>query len=142
MNNIGRRYELIEHTADIGIRAKGRDLEHLFANAAWAMFDLLAELDSVQIRQSEQISLAAPNIEELFLVWLSELLYRYSSREIIYKEFAIKKLTSSSLSAEVKGEGFDLKRHRLKSEIKGVTYHQLKVQKVKGIWQGEVIFDV
>ena len=74
--------------------------------------------------------------------WLSELLYQYNGKEIILKEVQIDKLSEKAISAKVPGERLDLKRHRLKTEIKAVTYHQLKVQKVKDLWQGEVIFDV
>jgi len=36
-------YEVIEHTADIGIRVKAKDPAGLFKNAAAAMFDIIAE---------------------------------------------------------------------------------------------------
>lgn len=137
-----RKYEIIDHTADIGLRARGRDLAELFANAAYGMFDILADLKNVQAEQKLTINLKAPNIEELFLSWLRELLYQYNSKEIILKQFSIDKLTSQMLSAEVKGEKLDPSKHSLKKEIKAVTYHQLEVKQVKGAWQGQAIFDV
>lgn len=137
-----KRYELIDHTADIGLRAYGKDLKQLFANAAYGMFEILADLKNVRAKETQKIEMKAPNIEELFLSWLSELLYQYNSKELIFKEFLIDKLDERSISAQARGEGLDLKRHRLKTEIKAVTYHELKVRKVKDIWQAEVIFDV
>ena len=88
------------------------------------------------------VKLEAPNVEELFLSWLSELLYQYNSKKIILKEFSIERLTEKSISANARGEKLDLQRHQLKTEIKAATYHQLRVQKLKDIWQAEVIFDV
>ncbi|MBL7084840.1 MAG: archease [Candidatus Omnitrophica bacterium] len=137
-----KRYEIIDHTADIGLRVRGKDLKELFANAAYGMFDIQADLKDVRAKKSVNIKLKAPNIEELFLSWLSELLYQYNSKKIIFKEFSIDKLTQKEISARVQGEKLDLCRHTLKTEIKAATYHQLKVQKLKGKWQGEVIFDV
>jgi len=137
-----KRYEIIDHTADIGLRAYGKDLKQLFANAACGMFGILADLKNVQAKEPLQIKLKAPNIEELFLSWLGELLYQYNSKGIIFKEFLIDELNERSILAEARGEKLDLKRHRLKMEIKAVTYHELKVQKVKDAWQAEVIFDV
>jgi len=137
-----KRYELIDHTADIGLRAYGKDLKQLFANAAYGMFEILADLKNVRAKETQKIEMKAPNIEELFLSWLSELLYQYNSKEIVFKEFLIDKLDERSISAQARGEKVDLKRHRLKTEIKAVTYHELKVRKVKDIWQAEVIFDV
>ncbi len=137
-----KKYEIIDHTADIGLRARGGDLKELFVNAAYGMFTILADLKNVQAKKSLKIRLQAPNVEELFLSWLSELLYQYTSKEIIFKEFSIEKLSEKRISAEARGEKLDLRRHKLKTEIKAVTYHELKVRKVKDIWQGEVIFDV
>ncbi len=137
-----KRYEIIDHTADIGIKAYGEDLKELFANAAYGMFDILADLKNVRLKESLDIKVEAPNVEELFLSWLSELLYQYNSKKIIFKEFLFDKLTQKEISARAQGEKWDLKRHRLKTEIKAVTYHELKVQKIKDTWQGEVIFDV
>ena len=137
-----KRYEIIDHTADIGLKAYGKDLKELFVNVAYGMFDILADLKNVRLKESINIKVKAPNIEELFLSWLSELLYQYNSKRIIFKKFSIDKLSQNSTTAKVKGEKLNLKRHRLKTEIKAVTYHELKVRKVKNIWQGQVIFDV
>lgn len=137
-----KQYEVIDHTADIGLRAWGKDLKELFANAAYGCFELLADLKNVQTRKTVKIKLEAPNIEELFLSWLSELLYQFNTQKIIFKEFLIKQLSETTISAEAKGEAWDLTHHPLKREIKAVTYHQLNVRKVNDIWQGEVIFDV
>ena len=137
-----KEYEFIDHTADIGLCAYGKDLRQLFTNAARGMFAILADLRDVRAKQMRKIEVKAPNIEELFLSWLSELLYQYNSNELIFKEFLIDKLDGHSVLAEARGEKLDLKRHYLKTEIKAVTYHRLRVEKVKDKWQGEVIFDV
>jgi len=137
-----KRYEIIDHTADVGLRAYGKDLKTLFTNAATGMFSILADLKNVHPKRSLKIKVEAPNIEELFLSWLSELLYQYESKKIIFKEFFVDELSQNSISARAQGEKLDLHRHRLKTEIKAVTYHQLKVEKVKNHWQGEVIFDI
>jgi SHS2 domain-containing protein len=126
----------------VGLKVYGKDLKELYENAAFGMFSLIAELKKVRLRQSIEIRLEAPDVEELFLLWLSELLYQHSSRRIIFKEFLIDGLDENTLSARAKGEKLDLKRHRLKAEIKAVTYHGLKVERVKDRWQGQVIFDI
>jgi len=137
-----KRYEVIDHTADIGIKAYGKDLKELFINAAYGMFGILADLKNVRAKEQLAIKLEAPNIEELFLSWLSELLYQYNNKKIIFNKFLIEELSERMISAQAQGEKWDLDKHRLKAEIKAVTYHQLKVQKIKDKWQAEVIFDV
>ncbi|MCK4261861.1 archease [bacterium] len=137
-----KKYETFNHTADLGIRVFGKTKEELFANAGYAMFDILIDLRNVQVKKTLKIKQEAPNVEELFLSWLSELLYQYNCKEMVFKKFAIDKLTEEAISARAQGEKLDLRRHQLKTEIKAVTYHELKVQKLKDCWEGQVIFDV
>ena len=51
-----KNYELIEHTADVGIRVRGKGLNELFQNAAVAMFEIIAEEKGV----AGQLVLARP----------------------------------------------------------------------------------
>ncbi|MGB9598094.1 MAG: archease, partial [Candidatus Poribacteria bacterium] len=53
------KYKLIDHTADIGIIAYGKDLSELFANSAYAMFDILTEADKIDSKDSFDIQISA-----------------------------------------------------------------------------------
>src|SRR5256885_13017328 len=77
------RYEEIEHTADVGIRAYGSTLNELFANAAEGMFSLIADLDSVKPVGAVEVLLAAEDVETLLLRWLSELLYIHETQHLL-----------------------------------------------------------
>jgi SHS2 domain-containing protein len=137
-----KRYEIIEHTADIGIRAYGRDLKELFANAAYGCFEVLADLDNVRLLESVDLTLEAENLEELLVSWLRELLYKCDSLQILFKDFQIKRLEQNRIDATARGERLHPQRHRFKAEIKAVTYHELKIEKIAGVWTVQVIFDV
>src|SRR4030065_348531 len=52
-----KRYELIEHTADMGLAAYGKDLAGAFANAAYGMFSIIAELEEVKEGESRRIEI-------------------------------------------------------------------------------------
>ena len=144
-NTLAKRYELIEHTADIGIRVRAGDLKGIFKNAALAMFDIAAEkksrlsavsreLKTVAVKQS------AESLEELFINWLNELLSLSATKELIFSDFKIDKIDDESLQAKAIGLGIN--NYRVNTEIKAATYHQLKLHKENGGWVAEVIFDV
>jgi SHS2 domain-containing protein len=135
-------YELIEHTADIGIKVKGRDLNELFNNSALAMFDIIAEKKEPKPRKQIKIKIEqeADDLEELFVNWLNELLSLSATKELIFSSFQIKKLDNYNIHAQATGE--DFKNYRINSEIKAVTYHELKIEKTNSGWQAQVIFDV
>jgi SHS2 domain-containing protein len=137
-----KNYQLIEHTADIGIKVKGKDLKQLFKNAALAMFDIIAEKKDKPGKVKKEIKLkqSADDLDELFINWLNELLSLYYTKELIFTGFHIEKLQKDYLLATVAGAS--LKNFKINSEVKAATYHQLKIKESKKGWQAQVIFDV
>jgi SHS2 domain-containing protein len=137
-----KRYETFDHTADLGVRVFGRTYEEVFANAAYALFDLLTDLNRVRETLSYDLRVEAGDREDLLVRWLSELLFLSASRGYLFKKFSIFHLDQTSLQAVAHGEIFDPSRHEFKVEIKAVTYHQVAVKEEDGKWEARVIFDI
>lgn len=137
-----KRYEQFPHTADIGVRAYGRTLKELFENAAFAMFDIIADLEGLKTTATQEITLKAPDREELLIAWLDELLYNFYTKSVIFSEFDIKELSDGSLKAVVRGRSVSQNRNRLKTEVKAATYSGLKIKEADGVFSVEIIFDV
>lgn len=137
-----KRYEQFEHTADIGLRIFGSSLKELFENAAFAVFDTACDIDGIKGGLERRINLRAENLEELFLVWLDELLYLFFTKSIIFYKFAVSEITEKHVVAVVVGRDVGLNRNRLKLEIKGVTYGGLSIKKTDRGYVAEVIIDV
>jgi len=135
-----KRFDIIDHTADIGMIAYGRELKEAFANAAYAMFTLIADLEGVKEVACRQIEVQARDQESLLVSWLNELLYLFDVEETIFCRFEITQLDENNLKAKGWGEKLDRARHSLKAGVKAATYHMLKIEKDNGykIW---VIFD-
>ena len=136
-----KRFDIIDHTADIGIVAYGAELKEAFANVAYAMFTLIADLEDVEEVICRQIEVQAGDVESLLVTWLNELLYLFDTEGIIFKRFEVKELSETTLKAEGYGEQLDKARHSLKSGVKAATYHMLRVGKEDG-YRIHVIFDV
>ena len=137
-----KRYEQFPHTADIGVRVYGKDLKELFENAAFAMFDLIADLEGLKSPITEEFSLNAENHEELLVAWLDELLYNFYTKQIIFSEFKVEELTETGIKAKAFGRSVGANRNRLKTEIKAATYHNLKINRGTAGYVVEIIFDV
>lgn len=137
-----KRYELFDHTADIGVHIFGRTLEEIYANGAYALFDLLTNLKRVEEKIRLPIQAQGKDPEELLVRWLSELLFLFESKGFLIKKITVSHSDQGSIKGEARGEYFDPSRHERKMEIKAVTYHQLTVKKTNGIWKARVIFDV
>ena len=137
-----KRYEQFPHTADIGVRVFGSDLKTLFENAAFAMFDIVADLENLSGDTVQSFDLEAPNSEELLVVWLDELLYNFYTKQLIFFKFQVEELTENRIKAKATGRSVGANRNRLKTEIKAATYSGLNIKKSGEGCEVEIIFDV
>jgi SHS2 domain-containing protein len=139
---MGVKFEIIDHTGDVGIRVHGESLSGLFQNAAEAFFAILMERKTIRKRRSQRISLQASGIDELLVAWLNEFLFLFDARGMLFSGFDIESLDEQHLEATVHGEGYDKERHEINTLIKAVTYHQLYVRPEKEGWRAQIIFDL
>ena len=136
-------YEIIDHTADVGIKAYGRTLGEAFENAAKGMFDLITDKSEIEPIGQYDIFLEAPDLEQLLVDWLSELLFLNTSQNLVFGFFKILELDekNSKLKGRVFGEKFTTSKHKIGVEIKAVTYHMLEVKKKKPYYV-QILFDI
>lgn len=134
-------FEIIDHTADVGIIAYGADMKQAFANAAKGLFSLITELDDVKEVLHRDAELTATDEESLLVEWLNELIYQFDTEGIVFKRFDIIELENTRLKARSYGERVDKSRHRLKMGVKAATYHMLKVERGDG-GKVQVLFDI
>ncbi|RNI13828.1 archease [Methanohalophilus sp. RSK] len=127
-----KKYEYIEHTADARFKAFGKTAEEAFANAAQAMFNVMIDTSGINPQITEYIELQAPDLENLLVDWLSELLYLFEVNMVVFSSFEVFAIEKEGdeylLSAKAEGEPLDLKKHIFDTEVKAVTYNDLGVQ--------------
>lgn len=138
---IEKEFEIVNHTADVGIIAYGADIKEAFANAAKAMFSLITELESVEEVVCRDTELTSPDQESLLVAWLNELIYLFDVENIVFSRFDITRLGDTHLTARSYGDKVDASRHKLKLGIKAATYHMLKIDYSDGI-KVQVLFDI
>ena len=135
-------YEVFEHTADLGLRARAPDLDGLFAEAGRGLFAMIVEnLADVRPERRVTVHVRGQDREYLLFDWLNELLFTFDSEHLVLSEFEVR-VNETGLTAEVKGEALDPARHRLDHEVKAITYHGLKVEQTADGWLAEVIVDI
>ena len=135
-----KRFEFIEHTADTGLVAYGDTLAEAFANAAYGMFSIIADLKDVKEIESRRVMVSETDMEGLLFSWLNDLIYLFDVEAILFNRFEIAEFTEGRMEAVCHGEKYDASRHRLKTEVKSATYHMLEVDKKKNTVR--VIFDI
>jgi len=137
-----KKYEIIEHTADVGIKAFGENLAESFENAAKAMFDIITDNSKIDNVGQYNIQLKSTDLEQLLVDWLSELLFLNSANNLVLGFFEIQiNEEHNSINARIFGEKFNQSKHNIGVEIKAVTYHMLKVNNSYP-FSAQVLFDI
>jgi SHS2 domain-containing protein len=137
-----RKYEYIDHTGDLGFKAYGKTRQALFSHAAEAFFQAIVCVETIQEKEERLIEVEAPDLDDLMVAWLSELLFLFDSETLLLRRFEITDIKRHGLRATVGGEIMDPTRHEIKTGIKAVTYHRLYVRQRGGVWEAQVILDV
>jgi SHS2 domain-containing protein len=134
------RFELIEHTADIGLMAYGEDLAGAFVNAAYGMSSIMAELEDVKEAEFRLVEVEEDDWEGLLFEWLNQLVYLFDVARLIFTRFEVLEFEEYHLKVNCYGEKYDPARHRLQAAVKSATYHQLEVDTARN--RVQVIFDI
>lgn len=135
-------FEVLEHTADLGLRVRAADRDELFAEAARALFSILVvNLGDVRGVQIKTFNIEGENDDYLLFDWLAELLYTFDTEHVLLSQFDVQ-VTDDEVRATCRGEPIDTSRHDLDHEVKAITYHGLRVEQVADGWLAEVIVDI
>jgi SHS2 domain-containing protein len=142
-----KKYKILEDVAiaDIAVEAYGKDINQLFENSAYAIFEESAELTKVEEKEKKSIKLNANNIEDLLFDFLSEILFLKDTHSFLFKKSVVnidEKNKKYSLKAELSGEPIDRERHELRNDIKAITLHMFKVEKTKDGYKAMIVVDV
>jgi SHS2 domain-containing protein len=142
LREMKKAFEILDHTADVGIIAYGADVEDLFSNAALALFSLITEPESVQEKLHLNLEVSSEDRDSLLVEWLNELIYLFDAKHILFRRFDIESLTHNQLKATCYGESFNPMKHTIKMGVKAATYHMLKLEKNGDGCKAQIILDI
>ena len=142
-------FEFLEHTADLRFRSYGKTLDVCFENAARAMFLSVVDPNSVSVTPAaeKKLNIRSDGLETLLHDFLAEILFIFETEGLVFREFSVSvkkdgKDGGYHVSARLGGEKFDPEKHVILSDIKAVTYHEIRVEKKDERWVSEVLCDV
>jgi SHS2 domain-containing protein len=121
-------FHILEHPSDLGIEATGADLIEAFRQAAFGLISIVVDPTTIGSAVQREIALEGSDVENLLVQWLSEILYLYDGEHYLVSGIEILELSSTRLKARVTGEFIQEQKHRLRIDVKAVTYHQLSVR--------------
>ncbi len=125
------KFEFLEHTADVYVRAHGKTMEEAYENAAISMFETITNTDKVAPTQEDTLEVEAEDQYALLYNWLEALLVKSETLEMLYSKFQITNWKETSekftFKAKIWGEKFNPQKHPQKVAVKAITYHRMVI---------------
>jgi len=141
-----KRYEFLEHTADVYVAAYGESLAEAFENAALALFETMTYSERIRDVEEDSVEVSAQDEEALLYSWLEELLLRFEVEGKLYSRFKVDSIEEAPqgyvLKARMWGEPFDRERHGSKTDVKAVTYHRMEILRSNSMVTVKYILDI
>jgi SHS2 domain-containing protein len=125
------KFEFLEHTADVYVRAHGKTMEEAYENAAISMFETITDTEKIAPTQEDSVEVEAEDQYALLYSWLEALLVKSETLDMLYSKFQITSWIetpeSFKIKAKIWGEKFNPQKHPQKVAVKAVTYHRMVI---------------
>ena len=138
-----KRFEFFDHTADVGIKAYGKDLNEAFENAALAVFEVMTDTSKVEPKEEREIQVDGIDLENLLYRWIESLLVYYDSELLLFSRFKVNiDQNNLTLVGKAWGEKFDPDRHERRTVVKAMTYHEMSIEKKDDHYELTFVVDI
>lgn len=139
-------YHFLEHTADIKVKAYGKTLNEAFQEAARALFEIMTDTSKITPTIRRKIEIEAEDAQALLYEWLEEFIYLFDAEGLVFSEFSVESIQQTEgrykLKGEAIGEEFNMEKHPQRTEIKAITYHEMKIKQAPDQTILEFVFDI
>jgi SHS2 domain-containing protein len=137
-----KKYRIFSRSSELAVKVFGQSQGDLFANSAFALFDLMVDLEKIEARDHLPMEVEGIDRDDLMVNWMRELLYLYQGSGYLLKEFRVEEVKDNYLRGRVSGEKFDPDRHEIQREIRAVVPHQSRMEKTGDQWTAQFVFEV
>ena len=123
-------FKFLDHISDVYVEVWGNSLEEAFAQAAYALFDTITDLKSIEGTMKKEIKVESEDLESLLFEMINEFLFLFDTDWLIFSKVGLeikKERTNYTLIGNCWGEEFDKKKHPPRTEIKAPTYSLMEI---------------
>jgi SHS2 domain-containing protein len=133
-----------EATADLAIRAVGKDLREAFENTALALINAIVDVESVDEQEVKYVTKTAADLKSLLYDFLEEVLFFHDAEGIVFKTIKVQELDEklNKIKAVFKGEVFNPGKHEARNNIKAITYFGMEINKLSKGYEIKVTVDL
>ncbi len=123
------KFKFIDHISDLQFAAYGKTLNELFENCAFAMFEGMMSEIKVEEKFERKGNLISENLTNLLHDFLNELLFIFETEHKVFKKFIVDIKKNGNYNLNFTAIGDKSENYVIDVGIKGITYHELSVEK-------------
>jgi len=128
-----KKFEYFEATADIGLKAYGKDMNEAFENASLAIFNIISDTSNIDAVKDIEFEISSEDEVSLLYDYLEELLFYHETEFMLFSKFHVEIDDTLHLKAKIEGEEINWDKHERKTEIKAITFHKMDVKKTSHV---------
>lgn len=137
---MAKKFEFLEHTADIKFRAFGKSKDEVFESCALALSNIISRGQKIEEKKKKMINVKGKDDENLLYNFLEELIYLLDAESFIVSRTRVK-VGKGKLSAEIWGD--IVEEYNDLDHVKAATYAEMYIKEIKkGKWEAQVVLDV
>ena len=141
-----KSYEYLPHTADVKFRAYGKTLEEAFANAAFALFNVMVDTAKVKEKITKKIAAEGIDVSSLLQNFLEQFIILLDTDNFFLaaiKKISVKKSSRGNYKLTAVAVGDEAKNYEtIGPQVKACTYNDMFVKQQDGKWAVQVVVDI
>ena len=138
-------YKYLDHVTDAYIEAYGDSMEEAFSYAAKGTINIMFEINAISGKNKFEFKVEGHDYSELLFNWIDRIILLIAIDNKVASNFDLKisKLDSQYyLTGYTMTESADISKHGYKTEIKGITYHEMEILQEGGLNKVRFILDL
>jgi len=98
----------------------------------------------IKVREEAQFEVQAVDTDGMLVGFLSQLIVLHETEDWVFGDFDVQFTKENCLAATARGEKFDFNRHGGGIQVKGVSYHMMKISDATSDQPAcaQVLFDI
>jgi len=137
-----KKYRTINRPSELLVKVSGKTQAELFANSAFALFDLMTDVEKIELKENLPLEVEGVDRDDLMVNWMRELLYLFQGSGYLLREFQVHEVKEDYVRGEVGGEKYDPDRHEIQRDIRSIAFQQSRIEKTGDQWIAQVIFEL
>ena len=128
--------------ADVAFEAKGDNLNEVFEACGDAVFETIANLETLGDTETYTYTSENENVEDLLYDFLEEIIYLKDTESLIFKECNVIIKENNKIEVKFIGDKINQEKQELNTDVKAVTMHMFSLKKEKEGYRARIVLDI